>query len=147
MKPIVKIVLDKPLTEAGAARIADIQSREFDHPNENPALIACIESIPLGETFTLFNKVYRRQNTARAEENVLFRRAGVRLYADERDGSVLVDGRMVTRPIVGLYIDRLVIVPEDRPRSIHRADMEFDSLVFGATEYDVILGVTVPMKR
>lgn len=36
MKPTIKIVIDKPLTEAGAARIADIQSREFDYPNEDP---------------------------------------------------------------------------------------------------------------
>lgn len=142
MEPTVKIVLDKPLTEAGAARITNIQSREFDYPNEDPVLIAYVESIPLGETFTLFNKTYRRQNTARAGEKVLFRRAGDRLYADERDGCVLIDGRMVTRHIVGLYIDRLVLRPEDRPRSYHRADAEFEGLVFGATEYDAILGVT-----
>ena len=143
MKPIVKVVLDKPLTEAGAARIADIQSREFDFPNEDPRVIACVESVPLGKTFTLFNKTYRRQNTARAGENVLFRRAGDRLYADERDGRVLIDGRIVMRSYVGLYIDRLVLQNEDRPRSYHRADEEFEALIFGATAYDAILGVQV----
>ena len=143
MKPTVEIVIDKILTEAGAARIADIQSREFDYPNEDPAIIADVESIPLGETFTLFNKTYYRKNIASEGENVLFRRSGERLYCDDRDGRVLIDGRMVTRQVVGLYIDRLVLQPEDRPRSYHRADAEFEGLAFGATEYDEILGVLI----
>ena len=50
---------------------------------------------------------------------------------------------MVTRSLVGSYIDRLVLRSEDRPRSYHRADAELEGLAFGATKYDAILGVLV----
>lgn len=143
MKAIVEILKDQPLTAEGAARIADIQSRGFDHPNEDPALLAQIKAVKPGELFTLFNKTYIRRNTARAGDKILFSRAGERLYADERNGNILVDGRMVTRPFVGLYVDRLVVGKTAAPRSYRRANGEVEGVAFGEVEYDAILGVLV----